>query len=124
MNRLHLLSVPHTSTVPEYSWCAFTSLARSWSSMMTGRGYEVILHAAPENDAKCSEHVNCRNGYEWTERVPPYEETHPGWQAFASKAIEEIGKRYTPGDYLCLIGGSVQAPIAAAFPDAKIVEPV
>jgi len=124
MTTLHLISVPHTSTTPEYSWCAFTSLARSFSSMMQGLGYEVILYAGPENDAKCSEHVNCRNGYEWTERVPPYETNHPGWRAFAEKATEEISKRYTPGDYLCLVGGGVQEPIAAAFPDARIVEPV
>ena len=92
--------------------------------MMHDLGYEVILLAGPENEARCTEHINCRNGYEWTERVPPYESTHPGWMAFAEKAIAEIRVRYSPGDYICLAGGYVQLPIAEAFPDAFIVEPI
>jgi glycosyltransferase involved in cell wall biosynthesis len=122
--KLHLVSVPHTSTTMEYSWCAFTSLTKSWSNMMHDLGHEVYLYAGPENEAHCTEHINCRNGYEWTERVPPYEANHPGWMAFAEEALQEIRYRYTPGDYICLAGGSVQQPIADAFPDAIVVEPI
>jgi len=120
---LHLFSVPHTSTTDEYSWCAFTSLAKSFSNMMFDLGYEVFLYAGPENDARCTEHINCRGGYEWTERVPQYESSHPGWQAFANVAIKELAQRFKPGDYLCLIGGYVQKPISDAFPGCFIVEP-
>jgi glycosyltransferase involved in cell wall biosynthesis len=91
--------------------------------MMFDLGYEVFLYAGPENDARCTEHINCRGDYKWTERVPPYESSHPGWQTFANVAIEELRKRFQPGDYLCLIGGYVQKPISDAFPGCFIVEP-
>lgn len=124
MTTLHVVNVAHTSTDRAHSFCAFSSLTRMFSSMMFDLGYTTYLYAGPENEARCTEHINCRNGYEWTERIPPYESSHPGWMAFAEKAIAEIRVRYSPGDYICLAGGYVQLPIAEAFPDAFIVEPI
>jgi glycosyltransferase involved in cell wall biosynthesis len=94
----------------------------TWATMMHRLGHEVILFAGPENEAEVTEHINCQNGYEWTERIPPYDDTHPGWSAFAEKAIAEIGKRIQPGDYLCLAAGWTQKPIADAFPNNRAVE--
>ncbi len=123
MSTLHIVNVAHTNTVKETSWCAFTSLCRSFTSMMTDIGHTTYLYAGPENDARCTEHINCRGDYEWTERLPPYESNHPGWQAFADIAIQELHQRFQPGDYLCLIGGYVQKPIADSIPGCFIVEP-
>jgi len=121
MARLHVVSVPHTQLTDAYSWCAFTSLTKGFATMMHDLGNDVTIYSAGVCDAK-GEHVAIDSGYEWTERVPPYEASHPGWKAFALKTIWEIGTRWQPGDFLCLAGGQVQQEIADFFPAMTCVE--
>ena len=40
--RLRLPAVPHTTTSPEYSHCAFTGKVLRFSPMICSQGYEVL----------------------------------------------------------------------------------
>lgn len=124
--RLHVVSLPHTETTSEYSWCAYTDKVRKFATMMTSLDYEVYLYAGEVNEASCREHIPCidRQYQEkyFPERIPSFDNTLPGWRAFADIAIGAIKKRQTQGDILCLIGGLAQKPIADALPDMMCVE--
>lgn len=119
--RFHLVSLPHTESTKDYEWCAFTSNVRKFANMMMSLGHEVFLYAGEHNEAACTEHIDCCD-FDSLERIPPYESTHPDFERFAARAIKEIRERAEPGDYLCIIGGNTQQPIADAFPDLTTVE--
>ena len=71
---------------------------------------------------RCTEHIDCSTGYEWEERIPQFAAAHPGFAAFAGMAVREIQLRSQVGDYLCIIGGNAQQPIADCFPEMTTVE--
>lgn len=119
--RLHVVSVPHTETTRDYEWCAFTSETRKFANMMHSLGHEVYLYAGEHNEGACTEHIDCSDP-EFDERLPPYESDYPMWRAFADKAIAAIAEREQSNDYLCLIGGLVQKPVADAFAAMTTVE--
>jgi glycosyltransferase involved in cell wall biosynthesis len=121
--RFHLVSLPHTETIPGYEWCAFTNKVIKFADMMTGRGHEVFLYAGFRNSAKCTEHVNCAMHKPSTRmNVPEFDAASPLFATFNSRAITEIDKRIQPRDFVCLIGGRAQEPIAQAFPAHQVVE--
>lgn len=111
---IHLLSLPHTETTKDYSWCAFTSLVINMATMMTREGHKVILYAGEENEAECFEHVVCsekpkdKNFF-----VPPW--TYEYFAPMNNKIIEEMKKRISIGD-LILESTSLQSVVADAFP--------
>jgi FkbM family methyltransferase len=112
--RIHLLSLPHTETTKDYSWCAFTSLVINMATMMTREGHEVILYAGEDNEAECAEHVVCsekpkdKNFF-----VPPW--TYEYFAPMNNKIIEEMSKRIHDGDII-LQSTSLQSVVAEAFP--------
>jgi FkbM family methyltransferase len=111
---IHLLSLPHTQTTGDYSWCAFTSLIISMAKMMTQEGHKVILYAGEENEAECAELVTCSikpkdNSF----FVPPW--TYEYFQPMNDKIIEEMSKRIHDGDII-LQSTSLQSVVAEAFP--------
>lgn len=111
---IHLLSLPHTETTKDYSWCAFTSLVINMAKMMTQEGHKVILYAGPENEAECAEHVVCSEKPKDTNFfVPPW--TYEYFEPMNNKIIEEMKKRISIGD-LILESTSLQSVVADAFP--------
>lgn len=111
---IHLLSLPHTETTKDYSWCAFTSLVINMATMMTREGHKVILYAGENNDAECFEHVVCsekpkNNNF----FVPPW--TYEYFAPMNNKIIEEMKKRISIGDII-LESTSLQSVVAEAFP--------
>lgn len=120
--RLHLPSLPHTETTKEYSWCAYTEKVRKWAGMMMDLGHDVYLYGGAENEARCTEHVECTQDSHFDQRIPEFNSELPGWKAFAQRATAAIADRQQPGDYLCIIGGHAQKPIADAFPEMTVVE--
>jgi len=111
---IHLLSLPHTETTKDYSWCAFTALVINMATMMTREGHKVILYAGPENEAECAEHVVCSEKPKDTNfNVPPW--TYEHFKPMNDKMIEEISKRITNGDII-LQSTSLQSVVADAFP--------
>ena len=110
--RLHLVGLPHTEFTDEFSWCAFTALGFTFSTMMTRQGHEVILYGGERTDADCAEFVACHG--------PVSTEFHvPGWtQAYFSdmneRVIEEMRERIRP----CLLYTSVTCDSKAKPPAA------
>jgi glycosyltransferase involved in cell wall biosynthesis len=129
----HVVNLPHTQTTSEYTHCAYTQKVRKFCNMMTDLGHEVILYASEENEARVSELVTVISKEEqkqffgeYDHRVKQFNITwgvsDPHWLHMNSNAIEEIGKRIKPKDFICLIGGVCQQMIANAFPDHMSVE--
>jgi glycosyltransferase involved in cell wall biosynthesis len=115
--RFHVTGLPHTQTVSdEFSWCAFTQKTRRFCDMMMSLGHEVFLYAGEENDAACTELIPCITRAEqddlFPEMVPEFDSSNPGFKLFNERVVEEVRKREEPKDFLCIIGGSAQAPIA------------
>lgn len=111
--RLHLLSMPHTETTEDYSWCAFTSLVRNMATMMTREGHELILYAGPHNTAECTEHVVVSEQPATCDFfVPPW--TNEYFKPMNDKIIEELSKRIQPGDII-LKSTSLQNPVTDYF---------
>lgn len=127
--RFHILSLPHTQTTKQYSWCAYTQKVRKFCDMMTSLGHEVFLYAGEENEAKCTELVPVLSTAEvdswfghlnWETDLFPadgWEPAQPWWKTANSRAITEIAKRREPGDFLGVIMGRSQQEVADAFPD-------
>jgi glycosyltransferase involved in cell wall biosynthesis len=113
---LHLMGMPHTETTDDYSWCAFTGLIQSFSTMMTRHGkHRVILYAGPDNQAECYEHVVC------SDKPPDTRPFVPPWTAeyFAPmnrRVIAEMTKRIKPGDIILRQQGPCTELVANAFP--------
>jgi len=121
MSKLHLVALPHTEVSNSFSWCAFTSLALTFSTMMHRRGHEVILYAGTETDAECTELVTCHPAPPSTDFfVPPW--TQEYFTPMNDVVIMEMRKRIQPGDFILLSMGVVQLPIQDAFPDNISVE--
>lgn len=111
---IHLLSLPHTQTTKDFSWCAFTSLVINMATMMTKEGHKVILYAGEENEAECAEHVVCSEKPKNNDFfVPPW--TYEYFALMNNKIIEEMKKRIQIGD-LILESTSLQSVVADAFP--------
>ena len=126
--RFHIVALPHTQVTKEFSGCAFTEKVRRFCIMMHDLGHEVFLYAGNSVDAPVTKLITCVE--ESTRAAAVAGVAHytqfpfngPLWDEFNAKAIKEIGKRLEPQDFICLIGGSAQKPIADAFPSHLSVE--
>ena len=96
--------------------------------MMTGLDHKVYLYAGEQVEAETTELITCISEARRAEAVAtvahytqfPFHGAL--WDDFNAKAIAEIGKRLEPKDFICLIGGSAQKPIADAYPSHTSVE--
>lgn len=127
--RLHICALPHTQTTWAYSSCAYTGKVLGFCRMMMDRGHEVFLYSGEENEAPCTEHIVCVSEADRAAHVgqnhftsASFDHTLPFWQAANTKMAEEIRKRYQHKDFLCIIGGYAQKPIADALPHMMAVE--
>jgi len=119
--RFHVVSLPHTITSKKYSWCAYTQKVLNFCKMMTARGHEVF-HYGTEGAEVSASHVSILSAAE-RERFfgdpdanelpsPTFDPTVRFWKIVNARAAGEILSRLQPRDYLCLIGGLAQKPIA------------
>ena len=126
--RFHVVSLPHTNTTLDFTACAFTEKVRKFCRMMSDLGHQVYLYAGEFNAAPVTEHVCCITEEQRQEALSghytqaTFDISAWHWQVFLRSAIDEIGKRKAPGDFLCLIGGTSHKPIADAHPDLFAVE--
>lgn len=125
--RFHIVSLPHTQTTTKYSWCAYTEKVRKFCNMMMSLGHEVFLYAGEHNEANCTEHVPIIFDYEideWFGHIDWQREVFggwnvedPWWRTSNARAAVEIAKRSTPDDFLGIIAGLCQKPLADQFPE-------
>lgn len=130
--RLHLPCLPHTETTDSYVWCAYTAKIKKFATMMTRRGYEVILYGGTSNEAECFEHVEVVTEeerdlwfghYDWNQDVfDGFQIEAPWWKVMNARVIQEIRHRQQPDDLLGIIAGWCQKEIADAFPEMLPIE--
>lgn len=131
--RFHVISLPHTQTTLEYEACAYTSKVRKFCNMMKSLGHTVYLYASEENQADVDELITIapkkdqkrwfgENDFKKNFFNITWGSNEPHWTESNNKAIEEIGKRIGPRDFICVIAGNCQKQIADAFPKNMTVE--
>ena len=127
--RFHILALPHTQVTEEYYSCAYTAKTHGFVRMMTSLGHEVYLYAGEETTSNPTELITCISEEQRAEAVgnnhftsTSFDNTLPHWRIFNGNAIKEIKKRIQPKDFICIIGGLAQKPVADAFPSNISVE--
>ena len=128
--RFHIVALPHTKVTKEFFSCAYTEKVYGFCNMMTSLGHEVYLYASGDRtDANVTEFIPClpeelrlaavgNNHY----TSASFDNTLPHWTAFNQNAINTIARHIEQKDFICLIGGLAQQPIANAFPHHMSVE--
>lgn len=127
--RFHVISLPHTQTTKEFANCAYTAKVVYFCKMMKSLGHEVFLYAGEQNEADCDELITCITEEERLDALDgnhfvsaSFDNSLAHWQIFNNTAIREMSKRIEKKDFICVIGGSAQKPIADAFPQHMTVE--
>ena len=127
--RFHVINLPHTQTTKEFINCAYTEKVRRFCNMMKSLGHTVYLYAGDQNEADADELITCiteeerlesLNGKHFTEGS--FDSSLPHWQKFNGKVIAEMSKRIEQKDFICIIGGHAQKPVADFFPNHISVE--
>lgn len=127
--RFHVIALPHTQVTSEYFSCAYTAKVHGFVRMMRSLGHEVFLYAGEETTSNPTELISCISEEQRAQAVgsnhftsTSFDNTLPHWQTFNGNAIKEIAKRIEKKDFICLIGGLAQRPIADAFPSHMSAE--
>lgn len=129
----HVLGVPHTISIREYSSCAFTQKVIRLCKMLKSRGHTVIYYGHEDSQVDCDERVTVTKRYDlhkaygdhdWRKLGPPrYAMDDHAYKTFYAKTISALHTRKKPGDFLlCMFGGN-HKPVADAHPDMIICEP-
>jgi len=127
--RFHVVAMPQSFTTRAYSACGFSQKTIRFCWMMKSLGHTVFLYSGPDNEAVCDEHVVIST--EDDQKLitggshyiyPSWQTGHPIWVKTNQTAVDEIGKRKQPGDFVCVLGGNCQKQIADSLPDLKVVE--
>ena len=137
--RFHILGLPHTVTHRDYTGCAYSMKVLKFAKMMTSRGHSVVHYGHPDSDIEymdCSanggsfEHVNviqpkdleiAYGNYDWRNNFFKFDMNDHAYQTFFKNAIEEVGKRKGPKDFLLPFWGHGHRPICDAHKDDMIV---
>lgn len=132
--RFHVIALPHTQTHKRHNACAYTMKVFNFCKMMTSLGHTVFHYGAEDSNPPCTEHVQVisleeqrllfgEQDYKKDMYNIVWDENLPYWQLCNSRSVVEILKRKQPKDFICIIGGSCQQPIAKAMPkDVMSVE--
>lgn len=118
----HVVGMPHTATNKDYCACAYTSKVYKFCQMMHLRGHTVYHYGTEGSDPPCIENVKVFTKAQQEELCPKeyykieWDSSLPYWRAFNARAAEEIRNRAGIKDFLCVIAGVAQRPLAKALP--------
>ncbi len=131
--RFHILGIPHTITVKEYSSCAFTQKILKLCKLLKSRGHTVFHYGHEDSKVECDEHITVTKRYDlyksygehdWRRAgIPKYQVDDDVYKTFYAKAISGLTQRKRPGDFLLCPFGTAHRPVADAHPDMIICEP-
>lgn len=110
--RFHLPALPGQPTTVSNSCCAYTQKVRKFAKMMMERDHEVYLYGGNNNDAPCTEYIEC-----YTAEAPIPFEDHI-WKSQNILVAQEINRRLSKekDEFLCLIAGRCQFALAQMVP--------
>lgn len=132
--RFHLVGLPHTWTnAKTHSACAFTCKIAHFATMMSSLGHEVIHYGCEGSEVDCAEHVQIMSRSEQEGFFGPYNPDAlyqvdwtgkaPYWKMVNERSAAAILDRKKPGDFVCVIMGTLNRPLADAMPaDVMTVE--
>jgi len=131
--RFHILGVPNTISIQEYTSCAFTQKVVKLCKILKARGHTVIHYGNEDSRVDCDENVVVTKRYDlsksygdhdWrTKGFPAYRLDDHDYKTFYAKSIAAIHERKQPGDFLLCPFGNNHKPVADAHPDMIVVEP-
>lgn len=135
MRTLHVVSLPHTTLTEKHSSCAYSMKVLKFCKMMRQQGCRVVLYGPDESDAEADEHVivttvsdrrrwGFGDGFDTARSPFLWDSNVPYWKEMNTRAILELVERIEPRDYLCLIAGWTQQPIAAAVAGPNYKNPI
>ena len=130
--RFHLLGLVHLPVSERYMGCAFTQKIVKMSKMLLNLGHEVFLYGCEGSDAPCTEFIQTHTlsdvrkewgdgdnrfeiGYDWKKwgfRHDFNTKRTETTAKFNGAAIQAILKRKKDDDFLLLMQGSYQRPVA------------
>jgi glycosyltransferase involved in cell wall biosynthesis len=134
MYRFHLLGLVHLPVSERYMGCAFTQKIVKMSKMLLSLGHEVYIYGAEGSDAPCTEFIQTHTlkeirdewgegdnrfeiGYDWKTKGFKHDfntERTPVWYVYNRVATQEIEKRKKDDDFLLVMQGQYQKPVADA----------
>jgi len=128
--RFHIVALPHTQVTKEFFSCAYTEKVYHFCNMMKSLGHEVYLYASGDKTGtNVTDFISCLSEEDRLTAVgsnhytsTSFDNTLPHWRTFNTNAISAIAKNLEQKDFICLIGGLAQKPVADAFPNHMSVE--
>jgi glycosyltransferase involved in cell wall biosynthesis len=132
----HVVSLPHTVCDKAYCACAYTMKIFQYCRMMLSLGHTVYHYGAEGSTVECTEHITVITaeeqakffgGTDWHKETFPvkWDPSVEYWQLSNTRSATEIAKRRQKKDFVCLVGGNCQKPIADLLgeKDIIVVEP-
>ena len=132
--RFHVVGLPHTQVTKEFALCPFTQKVLNFCKMMKSLGHVVYLYGGGDKcETDCDEFISCLSeqkqqeyfgNVDWHKDFFPvvWEWSRPYWVEMDNNAVLAIKQRALPKDFICLIGGLSQKPIADGLSDYTNVE--
>lgn len=141
--RVHIVGLSHLPVSRKYMGCAFTQKAVKMAKMLVDLGHEVYVYGAEGGDCPCTEYVVTHSlkdirdawgdgdnrfdiGYDWRSGMFRHDinkEKTECTKKFVANSITEINKRKQPDDFLMIMQGVFNKPIADAVDLFLTMEP-